>query len=105
MLKGQVNYALEVPAYAYPMATMGSRIRDLRQGRRLTQEELGQVVGVSGAAISQWESDTTRGIKPENFLRFCAYFRVDPYWLAFGTDNAAPPPHAPRRRVESDSEA
>jgi len=81
---------------------MGSRIRDLRLGRKLTQEEMGQIVGISGAAISQWESDTTKGIKPENFLRFCAYFSVDPYWLAFGTEDA--PKHPPKRRVESDNE-
>ena len=102
MLKVQVNYALDVPTYAYPMATMGSRIRDLRQSRGLTQDKMGEIVGVSGAAISQWETDTTKGIKPENFLRFCAYFSADPYWVAFGQGDG-PPIHPSRRRVESDT--
>lgn len=101
MLRSQVNYALEVPTYALAMPTMGTRIRDLRLGRRLTQEKMGEIVGVTGAAISQWETDTTKGIKPENFLRFCAYFSVDPYWVAFGTGDI--PPILQRHRAEPDS--
>lgn len=86
MLKGTVNYALEVEAYSFPMETMGDRIRTLRESRKLSQEDMGKIVGISGAAVSQWESGATKGIRPENFLRFCAYFSVDPYWLAFGAD-------------------
>lgn len=99
MLKSGVNYASGVPAYAYPMATMGDRIRDLREGRKLTQEQMGVLVGVSGAAISQWESGATKGIRPENFLRFCAYFQVDPYWVVFGSEGSPVPPS--RRRVDA----
>ncbi len=88
MLKGNVNHALGGLAYSYsPMETMGDRIRMLRQSRNLTQEEMGKIVGVSGASISQWESGATTGIKPENFLRFCSYFGTDPYWIVFGPEN------------------
>ena len=87
MLESKVNYALPIPAYACrQMATMGERIKTLRQSRRLTQDQLGEIVGVTGASISQWELGTTKGIKPENFLRFCAHFQVDPYWVAFGDE-------------------
>jgi transcriptional regulator with XRE-family HTH domain len=68
------------------METMGDRIRTLRNSRRLSQEEMGKIVGVSGASISQWESGATTGIRPENYLKFCAYFAVDPYWVCFGDD-------------------
>lgn len=84
MLKMQVNHALEHLQYSEVMETMGDRIRMTRQSRGLTQEEMGKIVGVSGATISQWESGSVTGIKPDNFLRFCAYFPVDPYWVAFG---------------------
>lgn len=68
------------------METMGDRIRFLRQSRNLTQEGMGEIVGVSGASISQWESGAITGIRPDNFLRFCAYFAVDPYWVVFGPE-------------------
>jgi transcriptional regulator with XRE-family HTH domain len=87
MLKGEVNHAREASQYAEQrMETMGDRIRTLRNSRRLSQEEMGKIVGVSGASISQWESGATTGIRPENYLRFCAYFAVDPYWLCFGDE-------------------
>ncbi len=84
MLEFKVNYGSEAHVYPRQMSTMGDRIRTLRKARRLTQDQLGEIVGVTGASISQWELNTTKGIKPENFLRFCAYFQVDPYWVAFG---------------------
>jgi len=68
------------------METMGDRIKFLRQSRKLTQEGMGEIVGVSGASISQWESGAITGIRPDNFLRFCAYFAVDPYWVVFGPE-------------------
>jgi len=35
---------------------LGSRLRQLRQRRRLTQDELATAVGVSRSAVAQWES-------------------------------------------------
>lgn len=86
MLKTNVNYALGESVYAVSMETMGDRIRGLRESQRLSQEAVGKIVGVSGASISQWENGTTTGIKPENFLRFCAYFNANPYWVVFGAE-------------------
>ena len=39
--------------------TLGQRIQDLRRSRGLSQEGLGDLLGVSRQAISKWESDTT----------------------------------------------
>jgi transcriptional regulator with XRE-family HTH domain len=86
MLKAEVNHAIGTLAYAEQMETMGNRIRTLRESRTLSQEDMGKIIGISGAAVSQWESGATKGIRPENFLRFCAYFSVDPYWVVFGAD-------------------
>ena len=83
------------------MSTMGERIRSLREGQGLSQDQMGDIVGISGAAISQWESGATRNIRPENFLRFCAHFRVDPYWVVWGEEEGTNIPKNPflRRRV------
>ncbi len=103
MLRGKVNHAIAVPAYPYGMETMGDRIRFLRQSRNLTQEQMGKIVDVSGASISQWESGTITGIRPDNFLRFCAYFAVDPYWVVFGpeTERKSPLERSPALGVKS----
>ncbi len=99
MLKPEVNHALGLGAYAGQMETMGDRIRTLRESRKLSQEDLGKIVGISGAAVSQWESGATKGIRPENFLRFCAYFNVDPYWVVFGAEGD--PQRAPVARLKT----
>ena len=39
--------------------TMGARIQELRRQKGLSQEALGEALGVSRQAISKWESDTT----------------------------------------------
>lgn len=88
MFKCDVNYGQWPSAdTAEPMEeTMGDRIRTLRSSRKLTQERLAEEMGVSGAAISQWEKGNTKDLKLENFLRFCSIFNCDPLWLAFGPD-------------------
>lgn len=39
--------------------TLGQRIQELRRGLNLSQEELGEKMGVSRQAISKWEGDQT----------------------------------------------
>lgn len=98
MLKREVNHALDHPQYAGRMEQMGDRIRALRESQRLSQEAVGRIVGVSGASISHWETGTVTGIKPEHFLRFCAYFNADPYWVVFGTEGDSRTPSGRFRR-------
>lgn len=47
------------------MANLWSdRIAELRKARNLTQEQLGQLVGVSAQAVSKWEKgDAGRGYR------------------------------------------
>lgn len=99
MLKSGVNYALGRPPYDFFMETMGDRIRTLRESRKLSQEDMAKIIGISGAAVSQWESGATKGIRPENFLRFCAYFSVDPFWVVFGAEGDPQSVAFARRRV------
>ena len=37
--------------------TIGNKIKDLRRSRKLTQEELGEALGVSFQAVSKWENN------------------------------------------------
>lgn len=41
------------------MATFGSRLRQLREDKGLTQEQLGKVLNVKKAAVSKYENETT----------------------------------------------
>lgn len=36
--------------------TIGMNIKRLRQNKGMTQEKLGEVLGISGQAVSKWES-------------------------------------------------
>ncbi|MBP3569878.1 MAG: helix-turn-helix domain-containing protein [Lachnospiraceae bacterium] len=39
--------------------TIGTNIKRLRQNKGITQEQLGDAVGVSGQAVSKWENEST----------------------------------------------
>lgn len=87
MLNFEVKNAVPDSSYAFPrMETMGNRIRQLREARKLTQEQLGAEVGVSKSAVSQWEDDSTKNIKLVTFLKLCEVLRTDPPYLIWGAD-------------------
>ena len=57
------------------LSLIGSRIRELRQKRGLTQSEFAKIISVSFQAVSSWE----RGITPpdiENLMNIASYFGV-----------------------------
>ncbi len=62
---------------------IGERIRQARERKGLTQEQLGQIVGVSDAAVSQWE---TGGIQPaqKNLPKIAQALGVTRSWLLDG---------------------
>jgi transcriptional regulator with XRE-family HTH domain len=70
--------------------TMGDRIRMLRQSRGLTQEALGQLVGVTKVSVSQWETGSVANIKLKTFLTLVDELGTTPQYLIFGAaTNAA----------------
>lgn len=68
----------------YMGATLGERIRGARDAKKLSQQQLGDAVGVSRAAVSQWESSETKGLRPENLVAVADVLGVSIKWLVTG---------------------
>lgn len=87
MLKADMEYSTETVAYSSAMqtqTTMGERIKQLRLARGWSQIDLAERVGVSGGAVSHWESGLTKNIKLETFLKLCEELGTVPHYLIFG---------------------
>ena len=74
---------------------INNRIKEIRKAKGLTGAEFGKKIGVSGSAISMWESGS-RGIPESAILSICREFGVNEVWLRTGqgepflaTDRAA----------------
>lgn len=66
------------------MESMGERIRRLRTEKELTQEELGERVGVKKAAINKYETGSVENIKRSIIGKLSTVFNVSPsYLMAF----------------------
>jgi DNA-binding XRE family transcriptional regulator len=97
MLNSNCKDAVPPVDYAGDMETMGDRIRLLRQSKSLTQEQLGERVGVSKVSVSQWETGSTANIRLKTFLTLCEELGTSPQYLIFGPER----PGAARRRAAS----
>ena len=53
----------------------GDRVKELRKENELSVNELGKIVGVSGAAVSRWEN-YLREPKMSNLIALSDYFHV-----------------------------
>lgn len=58
--------------------TMGDYIKQLREQRDLSQEELGNLCGVNRAAVSKWEKGHVENIKRSTIKRLSEIFGVSP---------------------------
>ena len=56
---GSFGYAEGTTDQEVSTMTLGQRIQELRKGLDLSQEELGEKMGISRQAISKWEADQT----------------------------------------------
>ena len=57
---------------------IGLYIKELRQKKSMTQEELGQHVGVQRAAVQKWESGKTQNLKRTTISKLALLFEVSP---------------------------
>lgn len=60
---------------------MGDRIKELRLRNEMTQEELGEKVGVKRAAVNKWESGMTVNLKRTTIKALSEIFDVAPSYL------------------------
>lgn len=65
------------------MATTGEIIKLIRARNNLTQEELGDILGVKKSAIQKYESGAIINFKTDVLRRFYLHFGVSPWFLIF----------------------
>ncbi len=74
------------------MSDLGERIKEGRTlAGKISQENLAQEIGVSRAAVAQWESRKVNGTNPsiENLIKISAILNVNIEWLITGAGVAA----------------
>jgi transcriptional regulator with XRE-family HTH domain len=59
---------------------LGQRIKELRKEKKMTQEELGKILGVSKVSISGYENDT-RQPDNESLVKLANFFNVTTDYL------------------------
>lgn len=64
--------------------TWNRRLIEARKAAGLTRPQLGELLGVSAAALSQWETGVTQDLSSDNLLSVCDVLKVTPRWLARG---------------------
>ena len=62
---------------------MNKRVKELRKTLKMSQDEFGKTVGVTGAAISKIESGD-RNVTDQLVFALCAAFHCDETWLRTG---------------------
>lgn len=65
--------------------TMGDRIKYLRESSGLTQDQLGEMIGVQKSAIRKYEKGEVENIKRSAIKTMADYFGVSPCFLMWGT--------------------
>jgi transcriptional regulator with XRE-family HTH domain len=74
------------------MVTTGQRIKTLRLSRGLSQEELGEMIGVKKAAINKYENGIVVNLKQSTIARLSEALEVSPSYLMGFEDEEAPTP-------------
>ena len=67
------------------MEQIGKRLRGLREGIRLTQVQMAQILGVQQSRINRYETGQSTP-SPEGFLKYADYFDVSMDYLYCRTD-------------------
>ena len=63
--------------------TVGEKIKKLRKEKGLTQEELGNYLGVKKAAIQKYESGQVQNLKQSTIKKLCEIFNKYPDYFIF----------------------
>jgi len=68
------------------VATWHARIKTARESAGMKRNRLAELIGVSPATITQWESGQTHAISGPNLMNVCTVLNIDPGWL-LGADD------------------
>lgn len=63
--------------------TVGERIKKFRILKGLTQEELGEILGVTKASVQKYESGQIRNLKADTIRKLCEVFETIPIYFVF----------------------
>lgn len=66
--------------------TLGKRVRLAREARQLTQEQLGQLAGISQKAVAKIELDKQGPPKRKTLMGLAKALQVPPSWIEYGSD-------------------
>ena len=79
---------------------IGERVKMIRKEKKLTQGELGKILGISKSAVSIIESGSG-SLSERNAKAICREFNVDYFWLTEGTgDMFLEPPDSKNKLIE-----
>lgn len=70
--------------------TMGERIKSLRRERKMTQENLGELLGIKKAAVQKYEKGTVKNIKRDTLLKLADIFDTSVEYIVSGNDILPP---------------
>lgn len=63
--------------------TVSERIKALRIAAGMTQEQLGDVLGVGKATVQKYESGQIQNLKTEHIRKLCLLFKKRPHYFIF----------------------
>lgn len=63
--------------------TIGERLKRLRTEKGLTQEEVGNILGITKAAVQKYENGTITNFKSDTIRKLCCLFGIAPAYFIF----------------------
>ncbi len=70
--------------------TFGDRLKKLRTGRKLSQEQLAKAIGIKQGSLTQLETGKSKGPASQTLTKLARLFEVDPEWLMTGRGHQHP---------------
>lgn len=67
--------------------TMGERIKALRHDKNLTQEALGEILGIQKAAVQKYEKGTVKNIKRDTLIKMSQIFDTTVEYIINGNSD------------------
>ncbi len=60
------------------MTTLGDNIKKYRKARKLTQDKIGEIIGINRSSVSKIERGETVDVKPSQIEALCKFFNCSP---------------------------